>query len=98
MINQVLDNGIYPDKLNIANGVPYIQYGFRTNHSNEQATLELTDRIISAMDNNEAPIGIFLDLSKTFDIIDHAIILYKLVHYGVEGISLQLLNNYLTNR
>ena len=34
------------------------QYGFRPNHCTEQATLELTDRIISAMDNNDVPIGI----------------------------------------
>ena len=41
------------------------QYGFRPNRSTEQATLELTDRIISAMDNNDVPLGIFLDLSKS---------------------------------
>ena len=36
------------------------QYGFRPNHCTEQATLELTDRIISAMDNNDVPIGVSL--------------------------------------
>ena len=74
------------------------QYGFRPNHSTEQATLELTDRIISAMDNNDVPIGVFLDLSKALDTIDHDILLTKLEHYGVDGIPLQLLHNYLTNR
>ena len=74
------------------------QYGFRPNHSTEHATLELTDRITSAMDNIDVPIGIFLDLSKAFDTVDHAILLKKLEHYGVEGIPLQLLQNYLTNR
>ena len=69
------------------------QYGFRRNHCTEQATLELTDRIISAIDNNDVPIGIFLDLS-----IDHNILLQKLEHYGIEGIHLQLLKNYLTKR
>ena len=59
------------------------QYGFRPNHCTEQATLELTDRIISAMDNNDVPIGIFLDLSKAFDTIDHNILLQKLEHYGI---------------
>ena len=74
------------------------QYGFRPNHCTEQATLELTDRIISAMDNNDVPIGVFLDLSKAFDTIDHNILLNKLEHYGIEGIPLQLFKNYLTNR
>ena len=74
------------------------QYGFRPNHSTEQATLELIDRVISAMDNNDVPIGIFLDLSKAFDTIDHAILLSKLEHYGVDGIPLQLVKDYLTNR
>ena len=143
VINQVLNNGIFPDKLKIAKVVPIFkkgdcaltnnyrqisllpviskviekiiytqlslyfesnklfsdsQYGFRPNHSTEQATLELTDRIISAMDNNDVPIGVFLDLSKAFDTIDHDILLTKLEHYGVDGIPLQLLHNYLTNR
>ena len=42
------------------------QYGFRPNRSTEQATLELIDRIISAMDNNDVPIGIFLPSFKSF--------------------------------
>ena len=63
------------------------QYGFRPNHCTEQATLELTDRIISTMDNNDVPIGIFLDLSKSFNTIDQQILLNKLEHYGIEGIT-----------
>ncbi len=46
------------------------QYGFRPKHSTEYAALELVDRIITQMDKKEAPINIFLDLSKAFDTID----------------------------
>ena len=46
------------------------QYGFRKKHSVEFAVLELIDRILTHMDNNEIPINIYLDLSKAFDTLD----------------------------
>ena len=46
------------------------QYGFRSGHSTELAALELTDRIITALDNHNTPLNIFLDLSKAFDTLD----------------------------
>ena len=74
------------------------QYGFRSMHSTELATLELIDRNICDMDKNGTPINIYLDLSKAFDTIDHSILLYKLRHYGITDNSLLLLKSYLTNR
>ena len=74
------------------------QYGFRSDHSTEYATLELIDRIISKMDNDEIPFSIFLDLSKAFDTIDHKILLEKLKHYGIDGIPFQLFKSYLSDR
>ena len=50
------------------------------------------------MDNNDVPFSIFLDLSKTFDTIDHSILLNKLTYYGLDGFSLNLLKSYLNNR
>ena len=74
------------------------QYGFRKSHSTEMAALELINRIISAMDKNELPLNIFLDLSKAFDTIDHKILIYKLKYYGLREKSLNLFENYLKNR
>ncbi len=76
----------------------YAQYGFRTEHSTEYATLELVDRVIIEMDKMNTTVNIFLDLSKAFDTLDHSILLNKLEHYRLNGISLKLMKNYISNR
>ena len=74
------------------------QYGFRKHHSTEYALLELTDRIISYMDQGFTPLTIFLDLSKAFDTLDHEILLHKLNYYGIHNTSLNWFRSYLLNR
>ena len=74
------------------------QYGFRRNHSTAHALMDLQDKIISAIDKNNFGLGIFMDLSKAFDIVDHEILLYKLKHYGIRGNALKWFNSYLNNR
>ena len=74
------------------------QYGFRHGHSTELAALEIVDRINTVLDNNETPLSIFLDLSKAFDTLNHSILLNKLKHYGITGLSLNLIQSYLSDR
>ena len=74
------------------------QYGFRKNHSTEMAIVDLTTKLTDAIDENKLTVGIFLDLSKAFDTVDHSIIIAKLNHYGIRGIALEWFKNYLTNR
>ena len=74
------------------------QYGFRTLHSTELASLEIIDIIGKDLDNGKLPIGVFLDLSKAFDTLDHTILLDKLLYYGIKGTELAWFKSYLTNR
>ena len=74
------------------------QFGFRQGHSTSHALIEIIDSIKSAIDNNKYVCGIFLDLSKAFDTVNHEILLKKLHHYGIRGQTNQLFKSYLTNR
>ena len=74
------------------------QYGFRKGHSTELAILEVIDRVTLSLDIGDTPINIYLDLSKAFDTLNHDILLQKLNHYGIHGISLDLFRSYLSRR
>ena len=74
------------------------QYGFRTNHSTYMAVLDFVNDINKAVDEGLNTIGIFMDLSKAFDTIDHNILLQKLYHYGFRGVTHQWFCDYLENR
>lgn len=74
------------------------QYGFRENHSTSMALVQLLDNITNALDNNDFTIGVFIDLSKAFDTVDHSILLHKLHDYGIHGKELQWFKSYLSDR
>ena len=74
------------------------QYGFRKGHSSYMALLDMHNSVTSSIERSEYAIGVFLDLSKAFDTVNHDILLKKLAHYGVRGIPLQLFASYLRQR
>ena len=74
------------------------QYGFRANHSTDYAILQLCDKITDSLSKKEHTVGVFMDLSKAFDTIDHRILICKLKAYGVRGIVLRWFEDYLNNR
>ena len=50
------------------------------------------------LDNNPYSIGVFLDLPKAFDTINHGILIDKLQCYGIRGVAANWIHNYLSNR
>jgi hypothetical protein len=74
------------------------QFGFRNGHSTTLSLIEVMDEIYKNLDDGNIGIGIFLDLQKAFDTIQHSILLDKLQHYGIRGLAHKWIQDYLTNR
>ena len=84
--------------LNKYNIISENQYGFRENRSTNLALMELIEDLTQSLDNQEHTIGVFIDLKKAFDTIDHKILLQKLYNYGLRGKSNDWIRSYLKNR
>jgi hypothetical protein len=74
------------------------QFGFRAGHSTVHPMVLLHNYVAKALDNKEHAIGIFCDLKKAFDTVDHSILLRKLSNLGVRGTELAWFRDYLFNR
>ena len=74
------------------------QFGFRKNHSTNHAINFSINKILEGMNRNKHMLGIFIDLSKAFDTINHDKLLEKLSNYGIRGTCHSLLRSYLSDR
>ena len=75
-----------------------LQFGYRQKCSTNLALIQITESIHNSIDNNEFGCGIFIDLKKAFDTVNHSILLSKLNHYGVRGKAYDWFHLYLSNR
>lgn len=92
MANRVTD---YLNKFKLLSST---QYGFQRGLSTYMALLDMQSNIVDSMDDNKFSLGIFFDLSKAFDTVNHNILANKLEYYGFRGISKFWFIDYLKNR
>ena len=84
--------------LQVNNVLTDAQFGFRKKISTALAVSNLCTYIQNELEKNNFCIGLFMDLSKAFDTIDHHILLKKLNSCGVRGLALSWFEDYLTQR
>ena len=73
-----------------------LQFGFRNKHSPSHALLSILDEIRQNLDSNSFSCGVFVDLEKAFDTVNHKILLKKLEHYGIRSVVNNWFDSYLS--
>ena len=82
----------------INNTITYnLQFGFRQQYSTSHALINITENTTTALDDGNIGSGVFEDLQKAFDTVDHQILLAKLNHYAISGVSNDWFKSYLSN-
>ena len=74
------------------------QFGFRAGYSTTHSLISITETINKTIEEKKFGCGVFIDLKKAFDTVNHKILLQKLEHYGIRDCSLSWFESYLTNR
>jgi len=74
------------------------KYAFRKGMSTENAAFRLTDSVLKSLNQELYVGGVFCDLLKAFDCVNHKILSIKLHLYGIQGITIDWFRSYPTNR
>ena len=100
-ISKLLEKIVYAHTYNFLDQKKILyksQYGFHKKHSCEHAVTELTGEICKGLENGKHTLAMYIDLSKSFDTINHDILYKKMYHYGIHGTALDWYKSYLTDR
>ena len=100
-MSKLLEKIIYKRTYSFVNSTEQLyqsQYGFRAQHSCENAIGELVGEIVKRHEHKKHTAAVFLDLSKPFETLCHKILLIKLEKYGIRGTSLNWFKSYLQQR
>jgi hypothetical protein len=74
------------------------QFGFRCNASTEMAIYAFINNVLSSLNNKLMVGGLFCNLQKACDCVNHDILLSKMKCYGIKDIANKLIESYLRNR
>jgi hypothetical protein len=86
------------DHLNKHNILSQEQFGFTSDSARDKAIYKLINETLNSLNNKLIVGGIFFDLEKAFDCLNHDVLLSKLKFYGINGISRSWFASYLHNR
>ena len=101
IFNKILEKLVFTRVISFLNKNKIIynnQFGFISNHSTSQALVNVLDRVYESLDKGDIAVGVYLDIEKAFDCINHNILLDKLKYYGIRGVAWNWFSSYLENR
>ena len=100
-VSKILEKAVHQqlmDFLSDEDLLSKFQFGYRPQRSTTQAAILLTDDIRREVDEGNLVGTVFIDLSKAFDSLSHAVLLTKLEAYGIKGNELHWFTDYLFSR
>jgi hypothetical protein len=74
------------------------QFGFVAEKSTEDSLLKFCSGILNGLNKGLCTSGLFVDITKAFDSLDHNILLNRLREAGVRGVALKWFSSYLRGR